>query len=135
MKIEQDLRIVIKAAANASKNQDKSKTDQQLIEEWMKKNPAKAKYALALVKRVNTANSLIEKADADLKKKFGLGRSHWRGEGCFTMDNEKVFQEAGGKIATKLPKFSEDEVIAQYAAAKTKAEAKAVLKKYGIVWE
>lgn len=134
MKIEQDLRIVIKAASNASKHQDQSKTDKELINEWIKKHPSKASHARVLVKKIAAADAAERKAREDLEKRFGLGQSSWRGNGEFMLADEQAFVKAGGKIATKRPKFSDDEVIAEYAAAKTKAEATAVLKKYGIVW-
>lgn len=135
MKVEQDLRIAIKAAANASKNQDKSKTDRQLIEDWIKKNPAKAAKARAFIKRMRDADEIKTKAKFELAKQFGLCESHWQGLGEFCICDEGNFRDAGGKIATKLPKFSEDQVIAEYAAAKTKQEAEKVLAKYGIVWK
>lgn len=134
MKIEQDLRIVIKAAANASKDQDRSKSDRDLIAEWLKKFPAKAKQARALVKKIIDSDAAEQKARNELQAKFGLHRESWRSNGEFGLSDEGRFVKAGGRIATKLPKFSEDHVIAEYAAAKTKAEATAVLKKYGIVW-
>ena len=135
MKIEQDLRIVIKAAANASKNQDRSRTDRELIEEWIKKNPAKASQARALVKKMDMADAAEQKARNDLKEKFGLNKSAWRSNGEFSLADDSAFVKAGGKLPTKRPKFSEDQVISEYAGAKTKAEATAVLKKYGIIWQ
>jgi hypothetical protein len=135
MRVEQDLRIAIKAAANVSKNQDKSKTDRQLVEEWVKKNPAKAAKARALVKKIEQADAAEKNARLQLEKQFGLSQSHWRGCGEFTLTDEAMFQKAGGKIATKLAKFSEEQVITEYAAAKTKQEAEKVLAKYGIVWK
>lgn len=135
MKIEQDLRIAIKAAANASKRQDQSKSDKDLINEWIKKHPSKATQARALVKKIATSDAAERKARDELEKKFGLSQSSWRGNGEFSMADEKAFAKAGGKIATKRPKFSDDEVIAEYASAKTKEEAEIVLAKYGIVWK
>ena len=135
MKVEQDLRIAIKAAANASKNQDKAKTDRQLIEEWVKKYPAKAAKARGLLKKIEDADAAEKRAREQLGKQFGLGQSHWRGSGDFVLCDESKFAAVGGKIATKVPKFSEDAVIAEYAAAKTQQEADKVLAKYSIVWQ
>lgn len=135
MKVEQDLRIAIKAAANASKNQDKSKTDRELIAEWVNKYPAKAAKARALLKKIEQADAAEKNARLQLEKQFGLGQSHWRGNGDFVLCDEDKFTKVGGKIATKVPKFSEDAVIAEYAAAKTKQEAEKVLAKYSIVWK
>lgn len=89
MKIAQDLRIAIKAAADAAER----------------------------------------KAREQLASRFGLSQSSLRANGEFGLADE-----AGGKISTKLPRFSEDQVIAEYAAAKTQVEAVSVLKKYNIVW-
>jgi hypothetical protein len=135
MKVEQDLRIAIKAAAAASKNQDRSKSERVLIEEWIEKFPAKAAKARALAKAIVNADAAEQKAREQLEKQFGLNRSSWRGHGEFTMGDEYAFQKAGGEIGVKRPKFDENAVIAEYAATKTKQEAKKVLEKYGIVWE
>lgn len=135
MRVEQDLRIAIKAAANASKNQDRSKSERVLIEEWLKKYPAKAAKARALVKAILSADAAERKAREQLEKQFGLNRSSWQGNGEFTMGDEHAFQKAGGEIGVKRPRFDENAVIAEYAATKTKQEAKKVLAKYGIVWE
>lgn len=135
MRVEQDLRIAIKAAANASKNQDRSKSERVLIEEWLKKYPAKAAKARALVKAILAADSAERKAREQLEKQFGLNRSSWQGNGEFTMGDEKAFAKAGGQTGIKRPRFSEDEVITEYAAAGTKQAAEKVLAKYGIVWK
>lgn len=135
MKVEQDLRIAIKAASAASKNQDRSKSERVLIEEWLKKYPAKAAKARALVKAIVAADTAEKKAREQLEKQFGLNQSHWRGNGEFVMGDEHAFQKAGGEIGVKRPRFDENAVIAEYAATKTKLEAKKVLEKYGIVWE
>ncbi len=135
MKVEHDLRITIKAAAAASKNQDRSKSERVLIEEWLKKYPAKAAKARSLVKAILAADAAERKACEQLENQFGLCRSSWRGNGEFVMADEVAFQKAGGSIGVKRPRFDENAVIAEYAAAKTKQEAKKVLEKYGIVWE
>jgi hypothetical protein len=135
MKVEQDLRIAIKAAAAASKNQDRSKSERVLIEEWLKKYPAKAAKARALAKAIVAADAAEQKAREQLEKQFGLNRSSWRTEGEFRMGDEHAFQKAGGEIGVKRPRFDENAVIAEYAATKTKQEAKKVFEKYGIVWE
>jgi len=135
MKVEQDLRIAIKAASAASKNQDRSKSERVLIEEWLKKYPAKAAKARALVKAILAAGAAERKAREQLQKQFGLHRSSWQGNGEFMMGDEHAFQKAGGDIGIKRPRFDENAVIAEYAATKTKQEAKKVLSKYGIVWE
>lgn len=132
MKLEQDLRIAIKSAAAASRVQNRVKSEQVLIDEWMKKNPAKATKARAVVKAIQAAESAEKKSREQLKKQFGLNFNCWRGE--LSIANEKGFIKVGGNIGTKRPKFNEDEVIAEYVAARTKAEAAAVLAKYGIVW-
>lgn len=135
MKIEQDLRIVIKAAANASKNQDRSKSERLLIEEWIKKYPAKAAKARALVKAILDADSAERKAREQLEKQFGLNRSSWHGNGEFGLSDEAAFTKAGGETGTKRLRFSEDQVISEYAAAATPAAASKVLARYGIVWK
>jgi len=135
MKVEQDLRIAIKAASAASKNQDRSKSQRVLIEEWLRKYPAKATKARALVKVILAADAAERKAREQLEKQFGLNRSSWQGNGEFTIGDEHSFQKAGGELGVKRPQFDENAVIAEYAATKTKQEAKKVLAKYGIVWE
>ena len=135
MKVEQDLRIAIKAASAASKNQDRSKNERVLVEEWLKKYPAKAAKARALVKAILAADAAERKAREQLEKQFGLNRSSWQGNGEFTIGDEHSFQKAGGELGVKRPQFDENAVIAEYAATKTKQEAKKVLAKYGIVWE
>jgi len=135
MKVEQDLRIAIKAASAASKNQDRSKSQRVLIEEWLRKYPAKATKARALVKAILAADAAERKAREQLEKQFGLNRSSWQGNGEFTIGDEHSFQKAGGELGVKRPQFDENAVIAEYAATKTKQEAKKVLAKYGIVWE
>lgn len=132
MKLEQDLRIAIKSAASASRNQSRAKSEKVLIEEWMKKHPTKATKARALAKAIQAAESAEQKAREQLEKQFGLNLRSWRGE--LSIGNERNFQKVGGDIGTKRPQFSENEVIAEYVAARTKAEAAAVLAKYGIVW-
>jgi hypothetical protein len=135
MKVEQDLRIVIKAAANASKNQDRSKSERVLIEEWLKKYPAKAAKARALVKQILAADAAERKARETLEKQFGLNRSSWQGEGEFRLGDETQFAKAGGEIGIKRPRFSEEQVISEYAGAATKQAAEKVLQRYGIVWK
>lgn len=135
MKVEQDLRIAIKAASAASKNQDRSKNERVLVEEWLKKYPAKAAKARALVKAILAADTAERKAREQLESHFGLNRSSWTGDGEFRIGDEQAFQKAGGEIGVKRPRFDENAVIAEYAATKTKQEAKKVLAKYGIVWE
>lgn len=135
MKIEQDLRIAIKAAAAASKNQDRSKSHRVLIEEWIKKYPAKAAKARALVKAILAADAAEQRAREQLEKQFGLHRSSWVGNGEFTMADEQAFQKAGGQIGVKRIPFDESVAISEYAAAKTPAEAAKVLAKYGIIWK
>ncbi len=135
MKVEQDLRIVIKSAAAASKNQDRMKSTRTLIEDWLKKNPSKAAKARQLVKQMVAAEAAESKASEELEKKFGLSRSAWSGNGEFLLANEVVFKKVGGETGVKREKFSEDQVIAEYAAAKTKQAADKVLERYGIVWK
>jgi hypothetical protein len=135
MKVEQDLRIVIKAAAAASKNQDRLKSTRVLIEDWLKKNPSKAAKARQLVKQMVAAEAAESKARDELERKFGLGRSAWSGNGEFLLADEAAFKKAGGDTGVKLERFSEERVIAEYAAAKTKQAAEKVLERYGIVWK
>lgn len=134
MKIEQDLRIVIKAAAAASKQQDRSKTDRELIDEWMKRYPVSALAAKNILKKIDKAEAAKTAAKQSLAA-FGLRPASWRERGDFDIDDRGLFVEAGGKMATKKIEFSDDQVIAEYAAAKTQKEADAVLLKYGIVWK
>jgi hypothetical protein len=135
MRIEQDLRIVIKAAANASKKQDRSKSERVLIEEWMKKYPAKAAKARALAKTIVEADMAERKAREQLEKQFGLNTPTWSGDGEFRLGDENIFQKQGGEIGLKRAQFSEDQVITEYAAAATKQAAEKVLQRYGIVWK
>lgn len=135
MRVDQDLRIAIKAAAGCSKNQNTAKNTFDLIAAWLKKFPKKAAKARALVKAIQAADAAEKKAREQLDKQFGLCPSYWRGNGEFCMTDEAAFVKAGGQPATKLPKFDENQVITEYAAAKTPAEAAKVLAKYGIVWK
>ncbi len=135
MKVEQDLRIVIKAAAAASKNQDRIKSTRVLIEDWLKKNPSKAAKARQLVKQMVAAEAAESKARDELERKFGLCRSAWSGNGEFLLADETAFKKAGGDTGVKREKFSEEQVIAEYAAAKTKQAAEKVLERYCIVWK
>jgi len=135
VKIEQDLRIVIKAAAAASRLQDRSKTDQELIAEWTCMHPAKAAAAKAILKRIDKAEAAEAAAKRELEGKFGLRPAGWRAKGDFDINDQATFQKAGGRLATKKLKFDENQVIAEYAAAKTKAAADEILSKYGIVWK
>ena len=135
MRVEQDLRIVIKAAANASKNQDRSKSEKVLIDEWIKKYPAKAAKARALVKQVIDAEAAERKARDLLEKQFGLNLAVWKGDGEFRLGDEAQFEKAGGEIGIKRPRFTEDKVISEYAGAATKQAAEKVLERYGIVWK
>jgi hypothetical protein len=135
MRIEQDLRIVIKAAANASKKQDRSKSERVLIEEWMKKYPAKAAKARALAKKIVEADMAERKTREQLEKQFGLNPPTWSGDGEFRLGDENIFQKQGGEIGLKRAQFSEDQVITEYAGAATKQAAEKVLQRYGIVWK
>lgn len=121
MRVDQDLRIAIKAAAGCSKNQNTAKNTFDLIAAWLKKFPKKAAKARALVKAIEAADAAEKKAREQLDK--------------LCMTDEAAFVKAGGQPATKLPKFDENQVITEYAAAKTPAEAAKVLAKYGIVWK
>lgn len=135
MKLEQDLRIVIKAAAAASSKQDKSRSDNDLITDWLRKFPAKAKRARLLKKKAEDADAAERKFRETLEAEFGLNGCNWIRNGEFSIGDERKFAKAGGNIGTKRPAFGENEVIAEYAAAKTKAAAELVLAKYGIVWK
>jgi hypothetical protein len=135
MRVEQDLRIAIKAAANASKNQDRAKNERILIDEWIKKYPAKAAKARALVKQILAADAAERKAREQLEKQFGLMRSSWIGDGEFRLSDEAMFAKAGGDTGIKRPRFTEDQVISEYAGAPTKEAAEKVLQRYGIVWK
>lgn len=135
MKVDQDLRIAIKAAAGCSKNQSSVKDNRELIEAWLKKFTKKAARARALIKVMEASDRAEQKAREQLEKQFGLCKSHWHGHGEFCLADEKAFVSAGGEQATKLPKFDENQVITEYAAAKTPGEAAKVLAKYGIVWK
>jgi hypothetical protein len=134
MRVEQDLRIAIKAAATASTKQERTKDEQQLITDWVKKFPAKAKRARLLKKKAEEADVAERTFRETMEKEFGLNGSNWIRNGEFSICNEERFAKAGGNIGTKRPSFSDNQVIAEYAAAKTKSEAEKVLAKYGIVW-
>lgn len=136
MKIEQDLRIVIKAAADQSKRNsnswEKSKTREDAIAKFLKSFPQKALRLKKLQADYANGKKLQELSEQKAQKELGLSLDNYRGR--IEIHNEVVFAKAGGKLP-KTDEFTSDQVIAEYAGAKTKAEAIAVLKKYGIIWQ
>lgn len=135
MRIEQDLRIVIKAAADQSKRNsnswEKSKTREEAIAKFLKAFPTKA----LRLKKLNTdyanGKKIMELSEQKAQKELGLSLDDYRGR--IEIHNEVAFAKAGGKLP-KTDEFTSDQVIAEYAAAKTKQEAALVLKKYNIIW-
>ena len=94
MKVEQDLRIAIKAASAASKNQDRSKSERVLIEEWLKKYPAKAARARALVKAILAADAAERKAIHGHGKMTGKAESKGHDPEHCTMEAKKLYNKS-----------------------------------------
>ena len=135
MKLEQDLRIVIKAAAEASKRNftrwESANNRKAAVDAFLKKFPTKALRVAKLTKDHENATKLVELCEQKMVKEFGLSLSKYHGD---KIENEANFQKAGGVIP-KTEAFSFEQVVTEYAAAKNKSEAVKVLGKFGIVWE
>ena len=135
MKIEQDLRIVIKAAADQSKRNsnswEKSKTREEAIAKFLKAFPQKALRLKKLQTDYSNGKKLQELSEQKAQKELGLSLDDYRGR--IEIHNEAAFTKAGGKLP-KTDEFTADQVIAEYAGAANKAAAASVLKKYGIIW-
>lgn len=135
MKLEQDLRIVIKAAAEVSKKQSDRYESMRLrklaLEAFLKAFPAKKRRIDALTKSHKNASELVNDCEAKLEKEFGIGLSRYNDDKII---DDAAFVKAGGKLP-KSESFTAEQVIAKYASASTKEEAAQVLKSYGIVWK
>ena len=136
MKIEQDLRIAIKAAADQSKRNsnswEKSKNREEAIAKFLKSFPQKAMRLKKLQTDYANGKKLQELCEQKAQKELGLSLYDYRGR--IEIHSEAAFTKAGGKIP-KTDEFTAEQVITEYAGAKTKTEAATVLKKFGIVWE
>lgn len=133
MKVSQELKIAIQAAATASREQRIARyTDEKtLVEQFMKKYPKKAQ----VIKRLLATITRAEKTKDDAYKKlhsFGVGTDY---RGSLYISNDALFLKQGGKINKPRPQFKAEEVIAKYLAAATPKAANEVLKSYGIIWK
>lgn len=134
MKIEQDLRIAINAAAEASKkNCDRYahvKRQADALVVFQKDNPRKAKLIKDAVASIQNAKKSIESAERRLES-MGVDIDY---RGVLSVNCDDKFRNAGGKLA-KSVEFTLNEVVSAYVAAKTQAEAEAVLKQFNIIWK
>lgn len=134
MKVTQEMKIAITAAANASKRDratSRYTSDEEKIKDLLKRKPAVAAKVRAATKRIEA----LRKSESDQQKKlnvFGLGM--WD-SGRVHINNEERFAKSGGKIDKPRPSFTSDEVIAKILACKSDAAAHKVLESYGIVWK
>lgn len=136
MKVEQDLRIVIKAAADNSKKNSNHyevmRIRREAIAKFMRDNTEKRMRINKLLADRKAAKKRIYDCEAKLEKEFGLDVDY-RGELEINVDDK--FRKAGGKLPAKDTAFSAEQVISEYAAAKTAQDGAKVLTQYGIVWK
>lgn len=133
MKVDQDLRIVIKHAADASKRNgshwELERQKRESVATFLKRYPEKAKRIEKLRAAYKRATAAVEKIEHQLESQYGLGTRR-----DDDISNDQAFVKAGGK-PPKSESFTADQVIAECAAAKTAAEVLKVLAKYSIVWK
>lgn len=139
MKIDQDLRAAIRSAEKAQANTDswevREANEKKSIREFFCTHPAKAKRARHLAATITRTAKILEDSREELCKSFGLRESGNEGFRYANCDSDrKNFEKAGGKVVRRLEKWRFDLVMAELAAAPC-TQLKAIVKKYGIVWE
>jgi|LakMenEpi03Aug12_release.lakeMendotaPanAssembly.Ray.scaffolds.fasta_scaffold191833_3 hypothetical protein len=138
MKIDQDLRAAIRSAEKAQPSTDYSvreKVNQECIDAFLKRFPAKAKAVNKLIADELKAIAAVAAARKLLCEKFGL--RHYDGKIQFANcgEGKGAFVKAGGKLpSAKAERWKFDVVMAELAAADAK-DCRKILSKYGIKWE
>jgi hypothetical protein len=135
MKIDNDLRCVIRAAEKTQKGRDsyeaRNKRNSNAIVSFLKANPKKAKALRHAAKEILRLGKVIKKHEA-LISECGLSRE-WDGV-SLRLRCEKTFQKAGGVITQSPDVWTANRVIAELAAADPK-EGDRILRRYGINWK
>jgi len=144
MKIDQDLRAAINAAAKVQPEYGYNEENKQITERvdaFLKKKPAVKRKAASLIQQIADLklkeSGLREKAKA-LLSPFGLYINDQRVSANFRRDMDDVdaqkFVKAGGEIPPPAERrWKAETVIAKLAAAKPE-KRDAILKEYGIDW-
>ena len=144
MKIDQDLRAAINAAAKAQPEysyETESKQIQQCVDALFKKKPSVKRKADALLKEsmaLRDKKSVIDGRIGELLRPLGLRAYDLRITANFRrdMDDEDAqkFMAAGGQLPPPSQrKWKAETVIARLAAAEPKSRD-TILKEYGINW-
>lgn len=137
MKIDQDLRLAIRAAekthrlANQDSWQAKQARNQAAVAAFLQAKPTAAKVIRAAAAKIKRLKAAIERHATQIAL-VGLRSDHSEPPG-FALSDEARFTKAGGKLPALPGRWSADGVIAQLAAAEP-AEAKNILKRIGINW-
>lgn len=139
MKIDTDLRLAIKAAANAQPQSDwraEEDANRAAIADLFRRKPVIAATVRKLAARIKKAEQEEQEARQQLCEKFGLRTD---GPDTFTFSQcgeggKKTFQKAGGVLPQKFVRWNYDTVMTELAKA-TPAEGAAILKRLGINWQ
>lgn len=128
MKIDSDLRAAIRSAEKSQPDIDwqrRSALNRDAAKELVEKGRHATRFANAVV--------MMKKAE-ELNRQANLVFDSIGVNDEFRIINEDAFAKAGGKYPMPMKRWKYDHAIAELAKANPK-EAKAILKKYGILWE
>lgn len=140
MKIDSDLRAAIRSAEKAQPSTDwqlRNQQEKDAIAAFLKAKPEIAKRIAFLYKKRETAQKVIEAANTELCKEYGL-RFEYNKPGVLEFAScnnaSERFTKAGGKFPKKdATRWKFDAVMKELAAADEKT-GKAILKRIGINW-
>lgn len=144
MKIDQDLRAVINAAAKAQPDtgwRERAVTIAKAVAAFLKRRPAMTRKVNALIAKSKSLREQQEAVDAQIKKilhPLGLGVRDYEVVGDFSdwIDDKEAdrFIAAGGILPPPFKgKWKAEKLITELAAASPK-KRNAILKQYGIDW-
>lgn len=130
MKIDQDLRVAIRAAAKNQPARDYAAErafEQAEIQRVVTATPLRKRLHILHQKRIANAKRILHQAESfysDLGLSYELRNIYHDGK----------FKAAGGKQPPEHSTWRAEKLIAQLTAA-SPAEGRTLLKKYGINWE
>ncbi len=139
MKVDSDLRAAIRAAEKAQPEitwETREKAEREAIQDLFNRIPKHKRKAQALVNSINRHRKELDSCHSKLRDLFGIQLHDGKLQLHRREEYLSNFEKAGGNLKFNEPKrrWRSESIIAELAAAKP-AEAKAILKRIGIIWE